>query len=447
MNELHQHSINPFLEQEFEWLKQIIHFRFEHFFQSETSPASIDDFSPPIIGRHTGYEQFLLDLQLGLNERIVIAIALATTLKPELFNLFHLENKVTGKQYIEFGGIIEQNSFIPTYRTAAFLLNDIPEILPLSIYALFEQEHVFNAMGIMDFSSSNFQKRLDTPIKLGLETEYLLLTGKPYKAEFNADFPAQEIDTPLEWENLVISKKAMLELKEILAWFECETLFNGDAHYAKWVKKGYRVLFYGPSGTGKTLTASLLGKTTDKPVYRVDLSMIVSKYIGETIKNLEKVFLRAERNQWILFFDEADAIFGNRTSTSSSNDRHANQEVAYLLQRIENFPGLIILATNLKNNMDAAFQRRFQSIIHFQLPDAEQRIQLWKTIFPEELGLSYDFIREMANKHELSGGNLINVLQTAKIHSMKTKAKLTEAAVRFAIEKELEKKGKRRAFS
>ncbi len=444
MDELHEYSINPFLEQEFEWLKQIIHFRFEHFFQKEKTSASIDDFSPPLIGTHTGYEQFLLDFQLDLNERLVIAMALATTLKPELFNLFHLENKVTGKQYNEFGGLIENNSFTPTYRTAAFLLNDEPEALPLSIYALFEQNHIFTSSGIMNFSSSNFQKRLDTPIKLSLETEYLILTGKPYKAEFNSDFPAQEISTPLEWEDLVISKKALLELKEVLAWFDCEDLFKNDLHYSKWLKKGYRVLFHGASGTGKTLTASLIGKTVNKPVYRVDLSMVVSKYIGETIKNLEKVFARAERNRWILFFDEADAIFGNRTNTSSSNDRHANQEVAYLLQRIENFPGMIILATNLKKNMDMAFHRRFQSIIYFHAPDREQRKQLWQRIFPKELGLSQTFINEMADAYELNGGSLINVLQTARIRSDKSTSLLSENAVRIAVQKEIEKSGKKK---
>lgn len=440
MEELHQYGINNFLEQEFAWLKKIIDLRFNSFF-SEGTDESIDDISPPLIGINTAYEQFLLEYQLGLSERIIVAMALARTLQPELFNLFHIENKVTAKTYAEFGGIVENNSFVPTYRTAAFLLNDLPQALPLSIYALFEQEHVFTANGIMNFSEANFQNRLNTPIKLGLETEYFVLTGKTYTAEFNAEFPAQEIHTQLEWEDLIISQPLKHELQELLNWFEYEELFIKDRHYAKWLKKGYRALFYGPSGTGKTLTASLLGKTVNRPVYRVDLAMVVSKYIGETIKNLEKVFARAERNKWILFFDEADAIFGKRTSTSSSNDRHANQEVAYLLQRIENFPGLIILATNLKNNLDAAFNRRFQSIIEFNIPDADQRLLLWRKVFRSELGVSDDFMREMAEQYEITGGSLINILQTARIKSDKENEKLSEKAVRFAIRKEMEKEG------
>ena len=117
------------------------------------------------------------------------------------------------------------------------------------------------------------------------------------------------------------------------------------------LKAGYRTLFYGPPGTGKTLCATLIGKKNGMDVYRIDLSMIVSKYIGETEKNLANVFDQAENRNWILFFDEADALFGKRTSTNTSNDRHSNQEIAYLLQRIEDFPGTVVLATNLKSKL------------------------------------------------------------------------------------------------
>src|ERR1044071_9620636 len=123
----------------------------------------------------------------------------------------------------------------------------------------------------------------------------------------------------------------------------------------KILKRGYKALFYGPSGTGKTLTATLLGKQFDRDVYRVDLSQVVSKYIGETEKNLEKIFTRAENRNWILFFDEADALFGKRSNVQSAHDKYANQEVSYLLQRVEDYNGLLILASNFKNNIDEAF--------------------------------------------------------------------------------------------
>src|SRR6201991_4144918 len=148
------------------------------------------------------------------------------------------------------------------------------------------------------------------------------------------------------------------------------------------LKKGYRALFYGPPGTGKTLTAALLGNEMNKDVYRVDLSMVVSKYIGETEKNLELLFARAEDKGWILFFDEADALFGKRTSVRDAHDKYANQEVSYLLQRIEDFNGLIILATNMKNNIDEAFVRRFNAILRFPFPEAAERKLIWEKSFP-----------------------------------------------------------------
>jgi len=131
--------------------------------------------------------------------------------------------------------------------------------------------------------------------------------------------------------------------------------------------KNKRILFVGAPGTGKKIAASLIGQQLGIDVYRIDLSMVVSKYIGETEKNLKKIFDEAEHKNWILFFDEADALFGKRTNVRDAHDKYANQEIAYLLQRIENYNGIVILATSIKNNIDEAFKRRLQTIIHFPL--------------------------------------------------------------------------------
>lgn len=164
-------------------------------------------------------------------------------------------------------------------------------------------------------------------------------------------------------------------------------------------------------GTGKTLAATLLGKQTDKDVFRIDLSRVISKYIGETEKNLSGLFDRAEDKNWILFFDEADALFGKRTDIRDAHDKYANQEVAYLLQRIESFNGVVILATNQRGSIDDAFIRRFQGIIHFPMPGVSERASIWAKTLPGNLEKSkeIDWL-QVASRFELSGAGIVNVL-------------------------------------
>src|SRR4029077_7397773 len=160
----------------------------------------------------------------------------------------------------------------------------------------------------------------------------------------------------------------LTELDEIKQWvLHGSTLLHGWNMRHK-LQPGFTSLFYGHPGTGKTLSACLLGKHCGCDVYKIDLSLIVSKYIGETEKNLGRIFDVAEHKGWILFFDEADALFGKRTRVSDSHDRFANQEISFLLQRIEEFDGVVILASNIKENIDDAFVRRFHSVVHFPMP-------------------------------------------------------------------------------
>jgi len=241
---------------------------------------------------------------------------------------------------------------------------------------------------------------------------HYFITGSHPEIENSASFPAQKISTNMGWEDVVLSDIVMEQVGEINTWLEHGEMLMKDWGLYKKIKPGYRSLFYGPPGTGKTLTASLLGKTSGRDVYKVDLSMIVSKYIGETEKNLAKLFDTAQHKNWILFFDEADALFGKRTSTNSSNDRYANEQTAYLLQRVEDFPGIVILSSNLRGNMDDAFTRRFQSIIHFPMPSAEERYQLWKNAFSGTCTLHPDIdLYQLAEEYELAGGSIINVLR------------------------------------
>jgi SpoVK/Ycf46/Vps4 family AAA+-type ATPase len=202
-------------------------------------------------------------------------------------------------------------------------------------------------------------------------------------------------------------------------------------------------LFFGPPGTGKTLTVSILGNAHGRSVYRIDLSQVVSKYIGETEKNLSRIFDLAENKDWILFFDEAESLFSKRTDVTDSKDRFANQETSYLLQRVESFDGLIILATNLKPNIDRAFIRRFQSIVNFTLPQARERELLWGNVLSSfELGPDVD-IPLLARNYEIAGGAINNAVQFAWIHSRrKQKDRIWQEDVVHGIVRELGKEGK-----
>jgi len=164
-----------------------------------------------------------------------------------------------------------------------------------------------------------------------------LLFNKEWVPRFGLDFPAKNITTHMLWEDVVLHPQTLQQVNDISSWLKHHDKLNEDENFKRKIKPGYRVLFYGPSGTGKTLTAALLGKQFNKDVYRIDLSQIVSKFIGETEKNLENVFKKAETKDWILFFDEADALFGKRTNVQSAHDKYANQEVSYLLQRVEDY--------------------------------------------------------------------------------------------------------------
>ena len=172
---------------------------------------------------------------------------------------------------------------------------------------------------------------------------------------------------------------------------------------------GMSVLFYGAPGTGKTMAAQVLANELGMPLYRVDLSQLISKYIGETQKNIGRIFDEAEKCDCILLFDEADAIFTKRSDVSDAQDRYSNAETAYLLQRIEAYAGVSILATNLLQNFDEAFRRRISYMVHFPMPDVNLRKELWESIFPKEtpIGLDVDVLT-LAQALELSGASIKN---------------------------------------
>jgi AAA+ superfamily predicted ATPase len=381
------------------------------------------DETPAKIPSLHGFEYFgFPDYTLTENETALIILAWIPHLKPNFFDSLIQEFLPQGGEFPEFGGVKTGNhrGMVPTGETALFLLagNDLQE--RLQVQQLFSEDHLFNKEKILWLEEvKEGEPKMSGRIILSEEWIEKWMFGKIPKPRFGSDFPAKNIETRMTWEDAVLNPQTLRQIEVITTWLKHNEELMRDENLSRKLKPGYRVLFYGPSGTGKTLTASLLGKEFKKEVYRIDLSQVVSKYIGETEKNLEKVFTKAENKDWILFFDEADALFGKRTSVQNSHDRYANQEISYLLQRVEDFPGLIILASNFKSNMDPAFIRRFQQVIHFPMPDAGERLLLWQKALPALIRLHPDTdLSEIARQYEVTGAAIINVMQYAALQAI-----------------------------
>ena len=218
---------------------------------------------------------------------------------------------------------------------------------------------------------------------------------------------AQRIELAATWEDLILPEKERNVLRDIAAHVRQRAKVYEQWGFARKSKRGLGIsaMFAGESGTGKTLAAEVLGNTLNLDVYRIDLSSVVSKYIGETEKNLRRLFDAAEGGGVILLFDEADALFGKRSEVKDSHDRHANIEVSYLLQRMEAYRGLAILTTNLKSSLDQAFMRRLRFVVDFPFPNSSQRAEIWKRIFPQDTptkNLNYQKLAKLS----VPGGNI-----------------------------------------
>ena len=385
-------------------------------------------------------------------EYSLLSIALAAHLQPQFFEDCIKKNLPQAGDFPQLGGVRGKNfrGVLPTGETALFLLAGTDIEKRLAVHNLFSTEHFFHKKGILWLEDvPTGEPRMSGKIILAPEFVELFLTGKVTPPAFSSEFPARLIKTELSWDDLVLDSEIMTQIRELETWVQFNDQMLSDWQMHKRIKPGYRVLFYGPPGTGKTMTASLLGKYTGKDVYRIDLSTVVSKFIGETEKNLSSLFDRAEDKNWILFFDEADALFGKRTNVRDAHDKYANQEVSYLLQRIEDFNGLVILASNMKSNIDDAFMRRFNAIIKFPMPDERNRESIWRISFPDAIsfepngnGHPLDLPR-IAARYELAGGSIINAVHFACLRAASKKTStISWEAVKMGIQREFAKEGK-----
>ncbi|ELR72089.1 Cell division protein FtsH [Fulvivirga imtechensis AK7] len=411
------------LQRELEWFKEILKTRSMLNAKQACDYEDVYDIMPPHLnGSNSEYAKFINKHKLGFEERFLLILSLTPHIKPELLDIFLVKNENTNQIYTEFGGRKGNThlGFLPTGETAMFILAGSDLEKRFSLQRVFDGSQLLAKESILWLEETEKgEPALSGALIISREVLDLFTLGEDRKPGFSAEFPAKLLSTKMEWSDVVLTPQAEEQLIEIENWIEHHEVLLNQWNMSRMVKPGYRTLFYGPPGTGKTLTAALLGKKTGRDVYRIDLSQMVSKYIGQTEKNLAKVFDRAENKEWILFFDEADALFGNRTSTKDAHDRYANQQVSYLLQRIEDYNGLVILASNLKSNIDEAFMRRFQSMIHFPLPGKDERYLLWKNGFSKSASLGENVdLKDIAEKYEISGGVIINVIQHCSLKAI-----------------------------
>jgi len=436
------------LECEIDWFNRILATRIALYFEQSCTYKSIREIAPPDLSNSPSeYAAVVNEHAMGFDERIILILALIPHIQPQALDVLFTRNKNLDRGYAEFGGWQGKchGGFLPTCETASFIIagNDLAE--RFNVIRLFENDHFFASSAILQVERQSGDEPLFSgALNLSADILSRCTSGVSHKPDYSITFPAKRITTKLSWNDLVLAPQVLAEIDIIKTWIKHAKTIMQEWGLEKAIKPGYRTLFYGPPGTGKTLTATLIGAEAGVDVYRIDLSMVVSKYIGETEKNLANVFDQAQNKNWILFFDEADALFGKRTQTSSSNDRHANQEISYLLQRIEDFPGIVILATNLKGNIDDAFARRFQSLVYFPLPDTEERHRLWENTLNGKARLAKDVdLRYLAKEYELSGGAITNVVRYGAISALQIQHDtIRQDDLIHGVVKELRKEGK-----
>ncbi|NCG38061.1 MAG: AAA family ATPase [Actinobacteria bacterium] len=280
---------------------------------------------------------------------------------------------------------------------------------------------------------------ISSNIDSGLEGAVRRLSSGPI------DRLARRVRPRYQWEDLVLDNDRSDQLRELLARYRNSQIVYSDWGFPAIPSSGLIAMFSGDPGTGKTMSAEVLAGELGLDLFVVDLAAVVSKYIGETEKNLEEIFSAAAVGNQVLFFDEADSLFGKRTEVSDARDRYANLEVSYLLQRIEIFEGLVVLATNFSNNIDSAFLRRIDISIDFVQPEEPQREELWRRSFPPNAPLADDVDpNELAAVYELSGGSIRKASLYAAFLAAEAGEHISRDRISLAVDREYQKLGRLR---
>ncbi len=390
--------------------------------------------------------------------------SLQTDDKRQLFDflILEMENQkqitfLSGEKFWEPSGILKKAPFfrikfcIPTFTERVDLwgrsLNGNNQVLDKIDLISLANNFRFSGGQIRDVvaTAQNFALWSSPGNGNGHITKKDLYIGCQSQSNQKLGSLSQKIKPQYTWCDIILPEDQMTQLKEITGFVKCKHVVLDEWGFGRKLSlgKGLTVLFSGPSGTGKTMSAEVIANELNLDLYKIDLSTVVSKYIGETEKNLSQIFTEAETSNAILFFDEADALFGKRSEVKDAHDRYANIEIGYLLQKMEEYEGITILSTNLRKNMDEAFVRRMQFIIELPFPDEENRYLIWKTIFPSEVPINknVDF-RFLAKKLKFTGGNIKNTSLKAAYIAAEEWGTVNMENLIYASKREMQKMGK-----
>ena len=399
------------LEQLLDWTITALELKLDF---SDTEPYTLAE---PPLWKESMWANVVDNLNLPAESCIALGLALIPELRPQALAV--LSNALQQNKFApeELGGINgkEHLGILPTKQTFAFLLSDSTSEGNYLARQILRRDGDLIKLGILlETSPQEKDPELTGVLRVTAEFFHILTQGTPYVPQLSTSFPAELITTEMTWDDLVLPEKTLFQLEEIISWFKGKDNLLNNPEVKKLLRPGYRAIFHGPSGTGKTLSAQLLAKRMGLPLLKVHTPMLVSKWVGETEKNLNRLFDQASGRDWILLFDEGENLFGQRGG-NSTQDQHSNQQIGFLLQKIEHHDGLIIISSNRYASMDPAFRRRFESIVRFKEPTYEERLKLWQNIFGKvEIDQREVKFEELAEHYpDMTGGYLINVLRSA----------------------------------
>lgn len=416
------------IDADIERLKSLLSFRLQN--TSDPTDADKEYFPSRWPVGPTSLPYGALTQNLKGEERLLLLLSLLPHYAPEALNAMVASvQKGVIIEHPHLRGNVNHVSldYIPTLQTILFLMSGTDKSEQQSSYRrlMFDGTLLKQQVVSLQPFLPNEPVRSDRELIPEIAGEYVqyLLHGRIPRPDFGKNFPAKLLTTNKNWDQLILNQHTTRQVELLIDWIEYGTAFTQES--VGYFGPGYPALFFGPPGTGKSMTAALIGKRCGVHVYRVDASRIVSKYIGETEKNIVQLFNRMKmenqrhEKKAVLFFDEADVLFSKRTEVKDAKDKWANMETSVLLPLVEEYDGLVIVATNLERNLDDAMDRRFQLKIKFPFPKYEDRLLVWKNALPPSYQYPNSKAAEKLAQYHLSPAAIINVLKGCCLQARK----------------------------